>query len=327
MNFMPIIIINLILLVITLLLAIADSLLVTYGKCKITVYQEGMTKNFTVQGGDNLLSVLIANNIKITSSCGGKGSCGYCKVKLLSGGGPILPTEEIFMSREEKLSGMRLACQVKVKEDIEIQIPDMLTSVRTLVKNKTYNSKLRWRVMRIGREESFDQKPLIKLGCEDKKKICEIIEEYKDTPGSLVPILLRLDSTFNYLPEPVLRFTAKALVVPVSEIYRVATCYSAFSFKPRGKHVISVCTGTACHVKGAGKIILAIEKKLGIELGQTTQDMIFSLEAVRCIGCCGQAPALKIDEEVYGLMTPNKVPKLIDQYRNVEVYATTEQLT
>lgn len=323
MNFVPIIIINLILLVITVLLAIADMLLVTYGPCKITVYQEDEAKDFMVKGGCNLLSALTANNIKITSSCGGKGSCGYCKVRVLSGGGSILSTEEIFMSREEKLFGMRLACQVKVKEDLAIQIPDFLTTVRTIVKNKTYDPKLRWQVIKIGQEERIDEKAITRLSHKDKEKVCEIIEEYKDMPGPVVPVLQRLDSAFNYLPESVLRFTAKALKMPVSEICRIATFYNAFSFKPRGKHLISVCLGTSCYVKGAGKILLTLEKQLGIKAGQTTEDMMFSLEAVRCIGCCGLAPVLKVGEDVHGLMTAKKISELIDMYRNIRVDATT----
>ena len=129
MIFVPVLVINLILLVITILLAIADRLLVSYGECKITVHQEGESKEFTVDGGGFLLSDLTSHGISITSSCAGKASCGYCKVKVQEGGGQILPTEEIFMSREEKLAGMRLACQVKVKNDLDIFIPDFLAKI------------------------------------------------------------------------------------------------------------------------------------------------------------------------------------------------------
>ncbi len=146
MSFLPVIIMNSILLVITILLAIADRLLVTYGVCKITINQEGEMREFTVQGGDTLLSCLIDNNMKISSSCAGKGSCGYCKVRVTSGAGMILPTEEIYMSRQEKLSNMRLACQVKVKNDLEISIPDYLTIVREMVENKKFDPNKRWLV-------------------------------------------------------------------------------------------------------------------------------------------------------------------------------------
>ncbi len=146
MNFIPLIIINLILLVITILLAIADRLLVTYGECKITINQEDGKREIKVQGGDSLLSYLTAHKIKVSSSCGGKGSCGYCKVKLLSGGGEILPTEEIFMSREEKQDNIRLACQVKVRNDVDIYIPDFIETIMNMIKNKTFKTNRRWRI-------------------------------------------------------------------------------------------------------------------------------------------------------------------------------------
>jgi Na+-transporting NADH:ubiquinone oxidoreductase subunit F len=146
MSFLPLLLMNVILLVVTVLLAIADRLLVTYGECKISVSREGEEQEFAVQGGGNLLSYLIAHGMDISSSCGGKGSCGYCKVKVVEGGGQILPTEEIFMSRQEKAEMMRLACQVKVKNDVKIVIPDFLELVKTMVENKKFDPNQRWRV-------------------------------------------------------------------------------------------------------------------------------------------------------------------------------------
>ena len=146
MSFLPLVFMNAILLVITVLLAIADRLLVTYGECRITIEKEGKKDEFVVEGGSNLLSYMIENKIDISSSCGGRGTCGYCKVRVTKGGGPILPTEEIFMSRQEKLDNMRLACQVKVKEDIEIVVPEFLDQVREMVKNKKFDPNKRWRV-------------------------------------------------------------------------------------------------------------------------------------------------------------------------------------
>ncbi len=146
MNFVPVLIANLILLVITILLAIADKLLVTYGECKITIRSEDEQKELSVEGGNNLLSYLIDNNVEISSSCGGKGTCGYCKVRVTEGGGQILPTEEIFMSRQERNEMMRLACQVKVKNDLVITIPDFLSVVREMVENQKFDPNKRWRV-------------------------------------------------------------------------------------------------------------------------------------------------------------------------------------
>lgn len=315
---------NLILLVITLLLIIADRLLVNYGECKIAVIQEdekhvpsaGEVKEFVVEGGNSLLSSLIDNNVNISSSCGGKATCGYCKVKVLSGGGPILPTEEIFMSREEKRDGIRLACQVKVKNDIDVYIPDFLTTVKNIVKNKTYDPKLRWRFNIADKfplqEKISRKKARFTL---DETKISEIIEEHRDQQGAIVPILQKINNVYNYLPEDVLKFISYNLNVPLSELFRIATFYNAFSLKPRGKYIITVCRGTACHVKGAGHVTSALKEELGIKMGETTEDMLFTLDEVRCLGCCGLAPVVKVNEEVHGLMTKKKVPELIKMYK------------
>jgi Na+-transporting NADH:ubiquinone oxidoreductase subunit F len=146
MNLNPILAMNLILLVITVLLIVADRLLVTYGKCKITVAEGESKKEFEVQGGGPLLGYLTEHGVGISSSCGGRGTCGYCKVRVAGGGGQILPTEELFMSRQEKAEGMRLACQVKVKNDIDIVIPDYLTVVRQMAMNKKFDPNKRWKV-------------------------------------------------------------------------------------------------------------------------------------------------------------------------------------
>ena len=314
MNFVPVIIINLILLTITILLAIADRLLVTYGQCKITVHQGEEETEFTVQGGNYLLTDLTENNIKVTSSCGGKATCGYCKVKLLSGGGPILPTEEIFMSREEKLTGMRLACQVKVRDDLELYIPDFLTTVKGIIKNKTFDPKLRWQFIKVDQEDDADKKGKTKLRHKDKEKVYEIIEEYKDVSGSIVPVLQRIDSTFNYLPEPVLRLTSKALGMPLSEVYRVATFYNAFSLEPKGKNIVRVCMGTSCYVKGGRRILQSMKSKLGIKVGEHTEDLRFSLETVSCIGCCGQSPVISVNDEIYGYFKVNMIDDVLHKF-------------
>ena len=146
MSFMAVLIMNIILLIITVILAIADRLLVNYGTCTITVDEEGKKQDFQVEGGDTLLTYLTEKGIEINSSCGGKGSCGYCKCVVKSGGGMILPTEELFMSRQEKEEGMRLACQVKVKEDMEILIPDFLSIIRQMILGKKFDPNKRWLV-------------------------------------------------------------------------------------------------------------------------------------------------------------------------------------
>ncbi|MBI9097140.1 MAG: 2Fe-2S iron-sulfur cluster binding domain-containing protein [Spirochaetaceae bacterium] len=146
MTFLPVIVMNLILLVITILLLVAEKLLVSYGDCKITVSKGDDKEEFVVQGGTNLLGYLNDRGYDISNSCGGKGSCGYCKVRVVEGGGQILPTEEIFMSRQEKQEDMRLACQVKVKNDVNVVIPDYLSVVRQMVVSKNFDPNKRWLV-------------------------------------------------------------------------------------------------------------------------------------------------------------------------------------
>jgi Na+-transporting NADH:ubiquinone oxidoreductase subunit F len=144
MSFLPVLVMALILTAITILLSVADKLLVSYGTCKITVENDGEETEYNVEGGANLLTYLIENGIEISQSCGGKGSCGYCKVRVPEGGGPILPTEEIYMSRAEKQSNMRLACQVKVKNDVKITIPNYLDIVKEMVAGGKFDANKRW---------------------------------------------------------------------------------------------------------------------------------------------------------------------------------------
>lgn len=312
----PIIIMNAILLAITIILAIADRFLVSYGSCKVTLKKEDEEKKFTLKGGGTLLSALIDNGESIAASCGGRGSCGFCKVQVSKGGGQILPTEELFISKEEQIFGTRLACQVKIKEDIDLFIPDLLTSVKSLVKNGTFDTKLKWHFLRTDRKEQATS-PLAKLKIDKKDRLNleGIIDDHRAMEGALMPLLHAINERYNYLPEEALRIVAKELSIPLSKILSIATFYNAFSLEPRGKNIISVCLGTACHVKGAQDILETFEERLDIKTGDTTKDMLFTLEAVRCIGCCGLAPVITINEEVHGLMTKNKALKLIDTFQ------------
>lgn len=159
------------------------------------------------------------------------------------------------------------------------------------------------------------EKDKIDISAENITIMNNIIEDYQDSEGALVPVLQRANEIFNYLPEPILKYTAEKLNMPLSAVCRIATFYKTFSLEPRGKHIISVCLGTACHVKGAGKVTSAIQDKLGIKKGETTADMLFTIEAVRCIGCCGLAPVLKVGEDIHGLMGKTKVPELLGMYK------------
>jgi len=159
------------------------------------------------------------------------------------------------------------------------------------------------------------EKDTIDISAEDMKIMNNIIGDYQDSEGALVPVLQKANDIFNYLPEPVLKYTADKLNMPLSVVCRIATFYKTFSLEPRGKHIISVCLGTACHVKGAGRVTYTIESELGIKKGETTEDMLFTIEAVRCIGCCGLAPVLKVGEDIHGLMSKTKVPELLAMYK------------
>jgi len=150
----------------------------------------------------------------------------------------------------------------------------------------------------------------------DPEKIAlidRIVARYEGGGEMLAPILQDINAELNWLPPEVLARIAEVKQVPLEHVVRIATFYSSFSLEPRGKHIINVCMGTACEVKGAPRITARLERELGICVGETTSDMKFTLEAVRCVGCCGLAPVIMVGDEFYGKLTPGKVAKLIDQ--------------
>lgn len=149
---------------------------------------------------------------------------------------------------------------------------------------------------------------------EQEQKLLEVIAQNKDLPGALLPVLHEAQEIYGYLPIEVQQMVADGLGVSLSEVYGVATFYSRFSLTPKGKHKISVCLGTACYVKGADKVLAEVEKKLGIKSGECTADGLFSIDSCRCVGACGLAPVMMIDEEVYGKLTPASVDKILDKY-------------
>ncbi len=149
---------------------------------------------------------------------------------------------------------------------------------------------------------------------EQESRLKEVIREHHDQPGGLMPVLQGAQEIYGYLPIEVQQMIADGLNISLSEVYGVATFYSQFSLTPKGKNRISVCLGTACYVKGADKILEAVEKKLGIKSGECTADGLFSLDSTRCIGACGLAPVMMINDEVYGKLTPEQVNSIIDKY-------------
>jgi len=143
----------------------------------------------------------------------------------------------------------------------------------------------------------------------------EYIETVKGVNGNLMPVLHEAQEIFGYLPIEVQKFISSELDVPLAEVYGVATFYTRFAIEPKGKHKIGVCLGTACYVKGSQLIMDKLSKELNIKVGQTTPDNLFTLEATRCLGCCGLAPVMMIDQDVYGRLEPKKIPEILGKYK------------
>ena len=139
-------------------------------------------------------------------------------------------------------------------------------------------------------------------------------EKFGNDKENLIMILQAIQAEYNYLPRPVLAYLAEKIGIPLSRIYGVATFYSTFSLEPRGKNIINICLGTACHVRGAGKVLQRIQDTLHVGNGKTTEDGQFTLESVRCIGCCSLGPVVKINEDVYGRIGSEDLDKILEHY-------------
>lgn len=140
------------------------------------------------------------------------------------------------------------------------------------------------------------------------------INKHKNQPGALMLVLHEAQNIYGYLPAEVQTVIAKELGLPLAEVYGVATFYSQFTLTPKGKHRISVCLGTACYVKGSNKVLEAIEKELRISCGECTPDKKFSIDSCRCVGMCGHAPVIIVDDDVYGRLSPADVKGILDKY-------------
>ncbi len=149
---------------------------------------------------------------------------------------------------------------------------------------------------------------------EQEAKLMEVIEAHKDDPGAVMPVLQEAQEIYGYLPIEVQTMIAKGLDVPVEEVYGVSTFYSQFSLSPKGKYNISICLGTACYVKGAGDLMNKFSELLGIGAEECTADGKFSLTACRCIGACGLAPVLTVNDDVYGRLVVDDVQGILDKY-------------
>lgn len=151
-----------------------------------------------------------------------------------------------------------------------------------------------------------------KISCAAVSKIKEICEKHDNDAGELINILHETQTTLGYLPRDVQELVAKQLNIPATRVNGVVSFYAFFTEKPKGKHPISVCLGTACYVRGSEKVLDEIKKVLGIEVGETTPDGVFSLDCLRCVGACGLAPVMTIDGKVYGNVDPKNVRKILE---------------
>ncbi len=145
----------------------------------------------------------------------------------------------------------------------------------------------------------------------DLSRLNEVFQRYEGEEGALIPILQDIQDIFGYLPQEALYQVSDRLNIPMSRIYGVLTFYSQFYLEPRGRNTIKVCLGTACHVKGAPRILRKLEEILGIKEGETTDDLKFTLETVRCLGTCFLAPVMMINQNYYGKLTPQRVERII----------------
>jgi NADH:ubiquinone oxidoreductase subunit E len=153
----------------------------------------------------------------------------------------------------------------------------------------------------------------------DWEGIDRIIQKYNGEREALLMMMQDISGIYNYLPPEVIPVLVGRLGVKESVIYSIATFYKSISLEPRGRYIINVCTGTACHVRGAGKIMDVLKEKLRLKEGQTTDDLLFTLEAVRCLGCCASGPVITVNKEIYGGLDRSSVVKLIERYREEDL--------
>lgn len=149
---------------------------------------------------------------------------------------------------------------------------------------------------------------------QQEEQLIAVIQRHKDEKGALIPVLHEAQDIYGYLPIEVQTMIADGLGVPLSEVYGIVTFYTQFKLEPKGQYHIAICLGTACYVKGSGDILEKFKEKLGIDVGQCTPDAKYSLEATRCIGACGLAPVLTVNDEVYGRLTKNDVDDIMSKY-------------
>jgi len=264
---------------------------------------EGGYKVYLVEKGPSIGGVMAQLDKTFPTN-----DCAMCTLapRMVDCGGH-LNIEKLTYSEIESIEGAAGNFKVRVKKKARYVDPDKCTGCgecveNCLVKNIVYLEQ--------------PAVPKIEIEENERVRVDKIISRYEGGRETLIPILQDINSEFNWLPPEILMRVTEVKQIPLEHILRIATFYKAFSLKPRGKHIITVCTGTACHVKGAQRILDRLERELGIVTGETTSDMQFTLEAVRCLGCCGLSPVVTVGEELHGKMNPAKAAALIDKYQD-----------
>jgi len=233
--------------------------------------------------------------------------CAMCTLapRMVDCGGH-LNIEKLTYSEVESIEGAAGGFKVRVRKKARFVDPDKCTGCaecvqHCLVRNRPYLEPA-------GRPAA---EPLP----EKVDGLRQIVDKYRGRRGAIVPVLQEAQALYNYLPETAVRYLSEELDIPLSLAYRLATFYNAFSLTPKGKHLLRVCMGTACYVKGGKRLLRASRRHLNIDVGAVTDDMQFGLELVNCLGCCGQSPVVTVDEDLFGYMRETRVPELLRSYR------------
>ncbi|MHC4714427.1 MAG: NADH-quinone oxidoreductase subunit NuoE family protein [Planctomycetota bacterium] len=219
--------------------------------------------------------------------------------------GNHINVEKLTYSEVEGISGQPGMFKVRVRRKARSVQEDKCTGCGEcmdgcLVRNRAYLEPVK--------TEQRDLAP------DELEEVNRILAENEGDEGALVSTLQDINAKYKWLPPGAVRRVSEALGMPLSRVLRIATFYNMFSLEPRGKHLIRICMGTACHVKGSTRILESLGRELDLEGGGTTEDKRFTLEAVRCLGCCGLAPVVTINDDVYGSMTPQKTINVLDNY-------------
>lgn len=157
-------------------------------------------------------------------------------------------------------------------------------------------------------------------------QVDQVLQGWGERAENLIPLLQDIQSQFHYLPEEALRAVSRRLHVPLSEVFHVATFYNCFSLEPRGRHLVRVCLGTACHVRGGQRILDKVYRELKLADAGTTADFDFTVEPVRCIGCCGLAPVMRIDQNTHGHLMQSRIPRILKRYQTPPAAAAEPRL-